>query len=198
MLYTHTAFSQAILEMFENLDSYLSRSYSNLPENAVSVYYIFGGCAMHMYTGTRTSNSASTSLQSVEKLKPVNDVKQAIQSVDFDDEEGFPRSLDWDGGFSPSIASIAAGYKERATLIHTTKSKLVFLYLVSAVDIAVSKIDRLETVDRQDIKALYRNHLFTLKEFVETAEIARDYCTTAINKLEFNIKMAINLLEEET
>jgi len=70
--------------------------------------------------------------------------------------------------------------------------------LVSAVDIAVSKIGRLETVDRQDIKALYRNHLFTLKEFVETAEIARDYCTTAINKLEFNIKMAINLLEEET
>ncbi len=197
MLYTHTAFSQAILEMFENLDSYLSCNYSNLPENAVSVY-IFGGCAMHMHTGTRTSNDVDAELQSVKELKPVNAIKQAIQSVDFDDEEGFPRSLDWDGGFSPSIASIAAGYEERAALIHKTKSKLVFLYLVSAVDIAVSKIGRLETCDRQDIKALYRNHLFTLEEFVETAEIARDYCTTAINKLEFNIKMAINLLNEET
>ncbi|MEM8718369.1 MAG: DUF6036 family nucleotidyltransferase [Cyanobacteria bacterium P01_G01_bin.39] len=196
MLYTHTAFSQAILEMFENLDSYLSQSYSNLPENAVSVY-IFGGCAMHMHTGTRTSNDVDAELQSVKELKPVNSIEKAIQSVDFDDEDGFPRSLDWDGGFSPSIASIAAGYEERATQIHTTKSKLVSIYLVSAVDIAVSKIGRLETVDCQDIKSLYRNRLFTLEEFRETAAIARDYCTTAINKLEFNIKMAINILEEE-
>ncbi len=128
---------------------------------------------------------------------PVNSIEQAIQSVDFDDEDGFPRSLDWDGGFSASIASIAAGYEERSMRIHTTKSKLVSIYLVSAVDIAVSKIGRLETVDRQDIKSLYRDHLFTLEEFRETAAIAKDYCTTAINKLEFNIKMAIDLLEEE-
>lgn len=196
MPYTNTAFSQAILDMFENLDSYLSHSYSNLPENAVSVY-IFGGCAMHMHTGTRTSNDVDAELKSVPELMPINTVKQAIQAVDFDDEDGLPQSLVWDGGFSPSIASIAADYEERAIPIHITKSKLVNIYLVSAVDIAVSKIGRLETVDRQDIKALYRNHLFTLEEFKEIAAIARDYCTTAINKLEFNIKMAISLLEEE-
>lgn len=197
MPHTDTAFSQAIIKMFENLDSYLSRSYNDLPKNAVSVY-IFGGCAMHMHVGARTSNDVDAELRSVKELKPINTIKQAIQSVYFDDEEGFPRSLDWDGGFSPSIASVAAGYEERAMLIHKTKSQLVSLYLVSAVDIAVSKIGRLEEVDRHDIKALYNNHLFTLKEFVETAEIAKDYCTTAINKLEFNIKMAVNLLEEET
>ncbi len=37
---------------------------------------------MHMYTGTRTSNDVDAELRSVKELKPVNAVKQAIQSVD--------------------------------------------------------------------------------------------------------------------
>ena len=104
MLYTQTAFSQAIFLMFENLDSWLTENYQNLPHHAVKVY-LFGGCAMHLHTGTRTSNDVDAQLQSISLLKPIYTIEKAIQSVDFDDELGLPRSLDWDGGFNLSICA---------------------------------------------------------------------------------------------
>lgn len=197
MLYTQTAFSQAIFLMFENLDSWLKENYQNLPHHAVKVY-LFGGCAMHLHTGTRTSNDVDAQLQSISILQPIHTIEKAIQSVDFDDESGLPRSLDWDGGFNLSIAPIDPDYEERAILIHTTKSNLVDLYLVSAVDIAVSKLGRLESVDRTDIKTLYQQGLFTEEEFIQATTEATKYCAVAPDKLEFNVELAINFLREES
>jgi|GEM_PF-6002234 len=39
--------------------------------------------------------------------------------------------------------------------------------------------------------------MFTLEDFIETAVEAKSYCGVATDKLEFNIKMAIDLLVEE-
>ena len=85
MLYTNTAFSQAIFKMFEDLDSWLRKNYSNLPHNAISVY-LFGGCAMHLHTGVRTSNDVDAYLKSIPQLKQTYELEKAIQAVDFDDE----------------------------------------------------------------------------------------------------------------
>jgi hypothetical protein len=54
-----------------------------------------------------------------------------------------------------------------------------------------------ESVDREDIVNLFQNNMFTIEDFIETAEEAKKYCGVATDKLEFNIKMAIDLLEEE-
>lgn len=69
--------------------------------------------------------------------------------------------------------------------------------MVSAVDLAVSKLGRLESVDRGDIQTLYQQGLFTKQEFIETANQALNYYAVATDKLEFNIGLAIELLEEE-
>jgi hypothetical protein len=197
MPYTQTAFSQAIFKMFDNLDFWLAKNYADLPNNSLTVY-IFGGCALHLHTGVRTSNDVDAELKSIPQLKPIHTLEKVIQSVDFDDEQGFPRSLDWDGAFQPSIAPIDPLYEDRATLIHTTQSGLIFIYLVSAVDIAVSKLGRLESVDRDDIQALYREGLFSKQEFLDTAEEAYKYSSVAMDKLKFNIDLASDLLDEET
>jgi Nucleotidyltransferase of unknown function (DUF6036) len=139
MPYTQTNFSQAIFKMFEGLDSYLERSYDNLPDEAV----------------------------------------------------------DFDGNFNPTIAPVHPDYKNRSLHLHTTKSKLVSLYLVSAVDIAISKLGRFESVDREDIVNLFQKNMFTIEEFIETAEEAKKYCGVATDKLEFNIKEAMDILKEE-
>jgi hypothetical protein len=196
MPYTETPFSQAIFQMFDNLDSWLEENYDNLPNEAVKVY-LFGGCAMHLHINNRTSNDLDAELQSIQELKPIKNIEAAIQSVDFDDENEIPCILDFDGNFSPTIAPIHPDYKERATRLHTTKTQLVSLYLVSAVDIAVSKLGRLESVDLQDIKSLYRNDLFTIEEFLETAEEAKSYYAVSPDKLQFNISQARGSLEEE-
>jgi hypothetical protein len=195
MPYTQTHFSQAIFKMFEDLDSYLRRSRSNLPEEAVKVY-LFGGCAIHLHIGSRVSNDIDAELQIIPELKSLGNLESAIKAVNFDDEEGDYCTLDFDGNFNPTIAPIHPDYKDRSSRL-TTKSKLVSLYLVSAVDIAISKLGRFESVDQEDIVNLFQKNMFTIEDFIETAEEAKKYCGVAMDKLEFNVEMAINLLKEE-
>jgi hypothetical protein len=196
MPHTETSFSQAIFQMFENLDTYLKKNYDDLPQEAVKVY-LFGGCAIHLHIGNRASNDIDAELEPIEKLKPLASLETAIKAVGFDDEEGDYCMLDFDGNFTPTIAPIHPDYKERSSLLYRTKSKLVYLYLVSAVDIAVSKLGRFESVDREDIINLFQNKMFTIEDFRENAEEAKNYCGVATDKLEFNISMAINILKEE-
>ncbi|WP_088242500.1 DUF6036 family nucleotidyltransferase [Calothrix rhizosoleniae] len=196
MPYIQTPFSQAIFKMFENLDSYLEKNYHNLASEAVKVY-LFGGCAIHLHIGTRASNDVDADLQLIQRLNSVDILQYGIKAVSFDDEEGDYCTLDFDGNFNPTIAPIHPEYKERSSLIHATKSKLVSLYLVSAVDIAVSKLGRFVYIDQEDIINLFQNKMFTIEDFIETAEEAKKYCGVATDKLEFNIKTAIVLLKEE-
>ena len=149
-----------------------------------------------MHIGSRASNDLDAELEAIQRLKPVATLETVIKAVGFDDEEGDYCMLDFDGNFNPTIAPIHPDYKERSSLLYTTKLKLVSLYLVSAVDIAVSKLGRFEPVDRKDIINLFQSQMFTIEDFRDTAEEAKSYCGVATDKLEFNIDMAIELLKE--
>ena len=89
-------------------------------------------------------------------------MESAIKAVGFDDEEENYCMLDFDGNFNPTIAPIHPDYKERSSLPYTTQSQLVSLYLVSAVDIVVSKLGRFVSVDREDIIHLFQNKMFPI------------------------------------
>ena len=154
--------------MLENLDSHLAKNHENLPQQAVKVY-LFGGCAVHLHIGSRASNDVDAELETIQKLKPLANLETAIKAVSFDDEDGDYCMLDFDGNFNPTIAPIHLDYKSRSSLIHTARLGLVSLYLVSAIDIAVSKLGRFEIVDREDIFNLFQRKMFTLKDFKETA-----------------------------
>ncbi|WP_238568967.1 DUF6036 family nucleotidyltransferase [Xenococcus sp. PCC 7305] len=182
--------------MFENLDTYLDKNYNYLPQSAVKVY-LFGGCAIHLHIGNRVSNDIDAELETISKLKPISILESAIKAVSFEDEEGDYCMLDFDGNFNPTIAPIHPDYKERSSLLYVTQSRSVSVYLVSAVDVAVSKLGRFEFVDRKDIINLFQNNMFTIEEFIETAEEAEKYCGVATGKLRFNIEMSIDLLKEK-
>jgi hypothetical protein len=119
-----------------------------------------------------------------------------IKPVFFKNEGGFRKSLYLDKNFDKSLASVDPDYEDRAIWLYTTKSRLVSVYLVSAVDIAVSKLSRFEINDRQDIKTLYQKGLFTEKEFQEVANEAHSYCAVAPDRLLLNIKQAIEIIRE--
>ena len=193
MPYINTAFSQAIFTMFNNLDSWLRENYDNLPDNVVKVY-LFGGCAVHLHTGARTSNDVDAELK-----KPYDiDLKElVIKPVFFQNEKGLTKSLFFDSNFDTSLASIDPSYEERALYLYTTQSKLVSLYLISAVDLAVSKLSRLEVNDRADIQILYQRGLFTEQEFIETASEALSYYPVRPDGLSFNIRQALDLIREK-
>jgi hypothetical protein len=135
MLHINTPFSKAVLLMFNNLDAWLANNYNNLPTGAVKVY-IFGGCAIHLHTGARTSNDLDAEIEAIKRLQRADVI---IQAVNFEDEDGLPSILEFDRNFNTTFAPIHPDYKERARLL-TTDFRLVHLYLISAVDIAVSLI----------------------------------------------------------
>lgn len=146
----------------------------------------------------RSSNDVDVELRFTETLKPKrNEIENAVGAIDFDDENDDPKTIVFDGSFNPTLGLLDPEYENRAESIYQTNSKLIRLYLVSAVELAVSKLGRYETNDRQDIINLYQNQKFTLKEFKEVAAEALSYCGASPNKVEFNIKMAIKLLEEK-
>ena len=192
MLYTETSFSQAIFQMFENLDFWLAENYQNLPPNAVKVY-LFGGCAVHLHTGSRTSNDVDAELK---KLDHLAFPEITIKPVFFRNERGLRKSLFFDGNFDTSLASLDPDYEERAIFLHQTRSKLVSLFLVSAVDLAVSKLSRFEINDRSDIKTLYEKELFTEQEFIDTANEALSYYPVRPDGLLFNIRQALDLIRK--
>jgi len=124
MIYNHTAFSQAIFQMFENLDSWLSENYNDLPHNAVKVY-LFGGCAIHLHTGARTSNDVDAELK---KLHNLTFPEIVIKPVFFKDEKGFRKGLFFDGNFDTSLASLDPSYDERAIflILHSIQISISF------------------------------------------------------------------------
>ena len=95
------------------------------------------------------------------------------------------------------MASLDPDYEERALFLHTTRSRLVSLYLVSAVDLAVSKLGRFEINDRADIQALYQRNLFSELEFIEVANEALSYYPVRPDRLLFNIEQSLDLIKEK-
>jgi hypothetical protein len=55
----------------------------------------------------------------------------------------------------------------------------------------------IQTSFSQAIINLFQNKLFTIEEFIKTAEEAKNYYGVATDKLEFNISMDIDLLKDE-
>ena len=196
MNYIKTSFSQAVIKMFENADSRLKNDYSDLEENSVAAY-LFGGCAVHMHIGSRTSDDVDADIQTKKPLKAYEVITKALATVEYDDEEGLPRNIIWDGGFSTTLGAVACDYEARATLVHICQNKLVYLYLISAADIAVSKVSRCSSRDLDDIKGLYKAGLFTLAEFEELAQSAIAYCAVTPDKLRFSVSEVIEKLKEE-
>ena len=175
--------------MFNNLNTWLEENYDDLPPGAIKVY-LFGGCAIHLHTGARTSNDLDAELEAIKRLRGSNIV---IPAVDFEDEDGLPSILEFDRNFSITLAPIHPDYKERATLI-SPQSKLVNLYLIAAVDIAVSKLGRIGDIDLDDIVCLYSQGKFTLEEFLETASEASDYYINP-NQLKSNVDYVVSFLQ---
>ncbi|MEL6579423.1 MAG: DUF6036 family nucleotidyltransferase [Cyanobacteria bacterium J06621_12] len=194
MPHTETPFSQAIFKMFDNLDSSLLKNNADLSNEGEAIrVYLFGGCAVHLHIGSRVTNDVDAELKKISKL-PIDEL--LIKPVTFKNDQGLRKSLYLDRNFDKSLASIDPEYEDRAIFLYTTKFKLVSIYLVSAVDIAVSKLSRFEINDRQDIKNLYLQGLFTSKEFQDVASEAHSYCAVAPDKLLLNIRQALEMIEE--
>lgn len=191
-LFTDTPIGKAIFQMFGNVAEWLDEHYDDLPAGAVKVY-IFGGCAVYLYTKARGSSDVDAELEAAELLQE-EDI--TIDPVFFEDEDGEDAILEFDANFSTSLGALHPDYKDDSILLNDPDEDIVHLYLVSAVDVAVSKLLRLDGPDLGDIKAMNAAGCFSVEEFKERALEAKDYCVQE-EKLQSNIDYAIKMLASD-
>ena len=164
-----------------------------LPQGSVKAF-IFGECEFHINNNARCSNDIDAEIQSISQLKK-EDIFLFLENNDIEylDHNNLETNLEFDSGFNTSLASIDPDYRER--VIPLTAESIVEVYLVSGVDLAVSKLARLSDRDIEDIQALYARNKFSLEQFKEIANNAKDYYVTP-EQLDSNIQYMISLLSD--
>ncbi|OCZ62622.1 hypothetical protein A7P21_09775 [Acinetobacter seifertii] len=192
-IYKNSPMTQAIFKLFQELEDWLTRNYSTLENGSVKCF-IFGGCALHIHTNARGSNDLDAEIQACRLLKK-DDVYLYLKQhdVEYLDENDLETNLEFDPSFNTALASIDPDYEER--VIPLVTDSIVEVYLVSGLDLAVSKLARLSERDIEDIKILYKHQQFTLDTFKKSADNALEYYATP-EQLRANIHYMASLLAE--
>ncbi|MEI8633591.1 DUF6036 family nucleotidyltransferase [Vibrio sp. PP-XX7] len=170
----------------------IEEKHGDLPAGSIKAY-VFGGCAVHLYTNARGSNDLDAELNAANKLD-ISSIILELDPVYFDDPEVGESTLDWDANFNIGLPSLGPDYKENAIPLVYGDS-ILHISLVSAVDIAVSKLSRLAEDDLKDIIALFKAKRFSLEDFKQVAQDAIDYSSTP-DSLQSNVEFAITAIEE--
>lgn len=168
-----TSMAAAILRLFGNLAEELSRQ--NLPPGAVHAY-IFGGCAIHLHTGHRSSTDVDAEF-AYDNIHH-NDVVLALKNtgeVYFEDPERGPSQLVIDSTFNTTLGPLHQDYQTRAVCIEGASDSPVTVFLPSPEDIAVTKLGRLGSVDIDDIIALLSLPSASFERFDQYALEAKAY-----------------------
>ena len=192
-IHTDSPITIAILKLFQELEDWILMNHQHLPNGSVKAF-IFGGCAFHIHTNARGSNDIDAEIQSINQLKK-EDIFLFLENndVEYLDNNDLETTLEFDRGFNTSLASIDPDYENR--VIPLVYESIVEVYIVSCVDLAVSKLARLSDRDIQDIKELYERNKFSIEDFEKTANNAKDYYVTP-EQLDSNIRYMISLLSE--
>jgi Nucleotidyltransferase of unknown function (DUF6036) len=116
--------------------------------------YVAGGAAMHFYTGERISNDVDAVFS--KRIALPNDLE-----VTYQDPDGAARLLYFDRQYNDTFALMHEDAHDDSVPLALKHVDASFLdvRLLSALDLAVSKIGRFSSQDRDDITALAKHGL---------------------------------------
>jgi len=147
-----TPMADAIFSMMGNLRDKLSDIGAS--PGAVRAY-IFGGCAVHLYTASRSSEDLDVELFStVLSKRDIQLVTKNVEPVYFVDSEGDAAILAYDRNFNTTLGPLHEDYQDRALVIDGDDSSPLLVCLPSPEDLALSKLGRLGEDDVSDIVLL--------------------------------------------
>lgn len=141
VFHTHTALIQGLRQLLQELEQRLQLTQS------VKIY-LAGGMAVHLYSASRVTTDVDAEFSA--RIAVPNDL-----AVDITLEDGTPQVVYLDTNYSPSFALLHEDYQEDAIEVELGLQQLR-LYVLTPVDLAVSKIARFAENDREDIQTLVR------------------------------------------
>lgn len=160
--------SDALSLMLDRIDLHLRQGeYSGEPIKM----YLAGGMALHFYSGARYTEDVDASF-SHRLLLPGNDL-----AVDYVREDGSASTLYFDVNYNDHFGLMHPDYRADALewVDIGNPKRLIHLYVLKPVDLAVSKVSRFSPQDRTDILLLARQGHFTVGELRKRAVEAMDY-----------------------
>lgn len=174
--YTHTALAEGMLALFLKLEERLSLS---RPVNV----YLAGGMAVHLYTASRVTTDVDAEFGG--RVHLPNDLMVEVRL-----DDGTPQIIYLDTNYNASFALLHEDYLDDAIPVDLGLHQLR-VYVLSPVDLAVSKIARLADHDKEDIAALVRRGLTTASEIESRATSALVGYVGGVAMLKLNLGDAL-------
>lgn len=153
--------------------------------------YVAGGAALHFYTGERVSRDVDAAFSHRIAL-PEN------LEVAYRDADGAARLLYFDRQYSDTLALMHEdAYDDSVALaLDGIDASILDVRLLSALDLAISKISRFSSQDRDDIASLARRKLITSIRLQRRAEEAMSGYVGDLTRLAGSIELARRIVAD--
>lgn len=155
--------------------------------------YLAGGMAVNFYTGYRPTMDVDASFSHRILLPKAEDLVVAYEGA-----EGKLKRVYFDMNYNTSFALLHPDYEKDAYQVRGTEfdDKKIDLYVLSPVDLAVSKIARFGGNDKEDIAEMAKKDLIYPKQLEERASDALGYYIGNQSMLMCNLRDAVSIVQE--
>ena len=177
--FNNTTLSKGLVELFIALEHRLKL---DTPVKA----YIGGGMAVHLYTGERVTTDIDAEFTG--RLAIPQDLV-----LDIKNDDGSTSPLYFDVNYNPMFALMHERYQDDAIELKIGTVQFQ-LWILSPLDLAVSKLARYASIDREDIAALAAKRYFTAAEFKERATQALTGFIGGQSMVQININEACQII----
>ncbi|MBV8209354.1 MAG: hypothetical protein JO133_04760 [Burkholderiaceae bacterium] len=177
---------------FREIVDRIGQSLAGLPKRALPIQmYVAGGAALHLYTGERVSRDIDASFSGRIAL-PEN------LEVAYRDADGAARLLYFDRQYNDTLGLLHEdAYDDSEPLsLGARDSNVLEVRLLSPLDLAVSKIGRFSSQDRDDIATLARHRLIGASALRRRAEEALAGYVGDTARVQASIDIAVRIVAD--
>jgi len=163
-----------------------------LPRRGLPIkMYVAGGAAMHFYTGERMSNDVDAVFS--KRIALPNDLE-----VTYQDPDGAARLLYFDRQYNDTVALMHEDAHDDSVplTLKGIDASILDVRLLSALDLAVSKISRFSSQDRDDIITLAKRGLIRSAALRRRSEQAMEGYVGNLDTFKGGIDLACRLVED--
>lgn len=181
ILKTHTALVDGLRRLFEKLEERIGLG------RPVKVF-LAGGMAVHLYTAKRVTCDVDAEFGA--RILLPNDLLVEVTL-----EDGSCQVIYFDTNYNPTFALMHEDYQDDAIPVDLGVEPF-YLFVLSPVDLAVSKIARWAPNDREDVAELVRLGLTSADEIDKRARAALGGYVGGQSMLLLNLKDAVQLARD--
>jgi hypothetical protein len=185
---THPAYIAAFTELVQRIAAPLSE----LPKRSLPIkMFVAGGAALHIYTGERISNDVDAVFSKCIVLP--SDLEFAYR-----DPDGAARLLYFNRQYNDTLGLMHEdAYDDSIPLaLKVLDASVLDVRLLAALDLAVNKISRFSSQDREDITALAKHGLIKSAALRHRAEQAMQIYAGNLDTLKGALNFACRIVED--